>query len=79
MAKNARKKSSKKSAVKARKKTATKKRPLKKKTKKTAKRKKKAKGFTAKVSGAYHAVVDTIKGTDTLRNKLELKGTSESE
>ena len=77
MAEKARKKSSKKSA-KAKKKSPAKKRPLKKKTKKTAKRKKKAKGFTAKVSGAFQAVVDTIKGTDTLRNKIEPKGTSET-
>ncbi len=32
-----------------------------------------------KVSGAYRAVVDTIKGTDQLRNKLERPATSETE
>jgi hypothetical protein len=32
-----------------------------------------------KVSGAYRAVVDTIKGTDKLRNKLEPPATSETE
>ncbi len=81
MAKKARKKSSKKSAVKARKTTASKKRPLKKKAKGTAKRKKSrpAKGFTAKVSGAYHTVVDTITGTDRLRNKMSRTGASETE
>ena len=32
-----------------------------------------------KVTGAYRAVVDTIKGTDKLRNKLEPPATSETE
>jgi len=32
-----------------------------------------------KVKGAYRTVVDTIKGTDQLRNKLELPATSETE
>jgi hypothetical protein len=32
-----------------------------------------------KVSNAYHTVVDTIKGTDELRNKMELPSTSETE
>jgi len=32
-----------------------------------------------KVSGAYRAVVDTVKGTDKLRNKLEPPATSETE
>ncbi len=32
-----------------------------------------------KVSGAYRAVVDTVKGTDQLRNKLEPPATSETE
>jgi len=32
-----------------------------------------------KASGAYRAVVDTIKGTDKLRNKLEPPATSETE
>jgi hypothetical protein len=32
-----------------------------------------------KVSGAYRVVVDTIKGTDHLRNKLEPPATSETE
>ena len=39
----------------------------------------KRKGLRAKVSGAYRTVVDTIKGTDRLRNRLEQPGTSESE
>jgi hypothetical protein len=40
---------------------------------------KRAKNFGAKVSGAYRVVVDTIKGTDQLRNKLEPRATSETE
>ena len=55
----------------------------KKKTKPVTNRKKrravKRKGFAGKVSGAYRAVVDTVKGTGRLRNKMEQPGTSESE
>jgi hypothetical protein len=40
---------------------------------------KRAKTFGAKVSGAYRAVIDTVKGTDQLRNKLEPRATSETE
>jgi transposase len=32
-----------------------------------------------KISGAYRTVVDTIKGTDQLRNKLEPPASSETE
>ena len=32
-----------------------------------------------KVSGAYRTVVDTIKGTDRLRNKLEPPASSETQ
>jgi hypothetical protein len=32
-----------------------------------------------KITGAYRTVVDTIKGTDRLRNKLEPPATSETE
>jgi hypothetical protein len=32
-----------------------------------------------KVKGAYQVVVDTIKGTDQLRNKMEPPATSETE
>ncbi|MEI9803347.1 MAG: hypothetical protein WDN48_01375 [Pseudolabrys sp.] len=76
------KKSRKKSAAKAKK---TSKKSAKKTSKKkvVAKRKKarkaKSRSFGARVSGAYRAVVDTIEGTDKLRNKLEQPGTSESE
>jgi hypothetical protein len=64
MAKKARKKSKAKSKKKSK---------VKKKTRRATK------GFKAKVSGAYRTVVDTFKGTDRLRNKLEKPGTSESE
>jgi hypothetical protein len=84
MAKKARKKTGKKSAKKsvARSKTkskAKKKSPAKKA--KTAKKRKRsaAKGIGARVTSAYRTVVDTITGTDQLRNKMEQKGTSESE
>ncbi|MCX7298336.1 MAG: hypothetical protein NTU64_16030 [Hyphomicrobiales bacterium] len=36
-------------------------------------------GIGERISGAYHTVVDTVKGTGTLRDKLERPGTSESE
>ncbi len=36
-------------------------------------------GLTDKIAGAYHTVIDTFKGTDALRNKLERPGTSETE
>ena len=88
MAKKARKKAGKKSAKKSTKKSTkksavkskTKKRSAAKKSKPAARRKKPAaKGLGAKVADAYHAVVDTFSGTDKLRNKMEQKGTSESE
>jgi len=65
MAKKARKKSSKKKS--------------KPETKRKKRRVAKRKGFAGKVSGAYRAVVDTFKGTDRLRNRLEKPGTSETE
>jgi hypothetical protein len=42
-------------------------------------RKTRPKTLGAKVSRAYRTVVDTIKGTDQLRNKMELPSTSETE
>jgi hypothetical protein len=52
----------------------------KKRTAKTRKvRKQPAKSFSKKISSAYHVVVDTIKGTDQLRNKMEPPATSETE
>lgn len=81
MAKKARKKSAAKSKKTAKKKSkALSKKPLIKK--KSAKKKKRAapsRTFKQKVSGAYRTVVDTIKGTDDLRNRLEPPATSETE
>lgn len=82
--KKASKKSSKKAARKTVKKSAkksAKKSPAKKSAKKKAKpaRRKKAKTFTQQVSGAYHAVVDSVTGTNDLRNKMSKPGDSESE
>ncbi len=37
------------------------------------------KGFAAKIASAYHTVVDTVRGTDVLRNKMEPRSTSETE
>jgi hypothetical protein len=85
MAKKARKKAGKKLSKKSAKKSAakaknkTKKKSAAKKAKPARKKKRAAKGLGAKVAGAYRAVVDTIKGTDQLRNKMEQPGTSESE
>lgn len=42
-------------------------------------RKRRPKTLGSKVSRAYRTVVDTIKGTDALRNKMELPSTSETE
>jgi len=36
-------------------------------------------GLSNKVKDAYRTVVDTIKGTDQLRNKMEPPATSETE
>ena len=46
---------------------------------KKRKQRKRAQTLGDKVSGAYRAVVDTVKGTDQLRNKLEPRATSETE
>lgn len=82
------KKARKKSAAKTKKKSKAKKVVAKKKTKArvVAKKKKKKTARKAKprtlgdrLSSAYHTVVDTVKGTDQLRNKMEAPGTSESE
>ncbi len=42
-------------------------------------RKRRSHSFGEKVTGAYRTVVDTIKGTDQLRNKMEPPATSETE
>ncbi len=76
MARKARKKSAarpkKRSKIAPKKKTraATKKRKI---------RKARPKSFGARVSSAYHTVVDTFKGTDRLRNRLEPPASSETE
>lgn len=88
MAKKVKKKVSKKSAVKGGKKGG--KKTVRKSAKKAAKKsapKKKAKAVKRKkpatigstISGAYHVVVDSITGTDALRNKMSKTGVSESE
>jgi hypothetical protein len=55
----------------------------KKKSKTTAKKRKlhsrRRRSLRQKVSNAYRTVVDTIKGTDRLRNKMEPTGTTETE
>jgi hypothetical protein len=78
--KSATKKSKKKTVKKAAKKSVKKSSPKKapKKKAKAAKRKPPA-TIGDKISGAYHAVVDSITGTDTLRNKMSKTGASESE
>jgi hypothetical protein len=42
-------------------------------------RKRPPRSLGSKVKGAYQTVVDTIKDTDQLRNKMELPATSETE
>jgi hypothetical protein len=90
MAKKARKtagkKAKKKAATKSAKKAVRKSSParLKKKAKPTRKkpaRKKSVKSPSIgdRLSSAYHAVVDTVTGTDTLRNRIEKPGTSEAQ
>jgi hypothetical protein len=48
-------------------------------TKKRKLRSRRPRSLGEKVSNAYRTVVDTIKGTDRLRNKMEPTGTSETE
>ncbi|MBI2713235.1 MAG: hypothetical protein HYX37_02125 [Rhizobiales bacterium] len=72
MAKKARKKSAAKRGKKSK--------PAKKKkaAKRVTRRKAKRKTIGERLSRGYHTVVDTVKGTDRLRNKLEPPGTSET-
>ena len=70
------KKARKKSAARGMKKSKKKSRPAPKKKKNIRKRRAKS---TGKMFRAYRTVVDTFKGTDKLRNKMEQPGTSESE
>jgi hypothetical protein len=76
MARRTRKKSAGKRKKKSRP-VARKKSPVSKRKRKL--RKARPKTLGAKVSRAYRTVVDTIKGTDQLRNKMELPSTSETE
>ncbi len=81
MAKKARKKSKPAKKTKARtkkSKPAPKKKAAKRVTRRKAKRKAKPESIGDRLSSAYHTVVDTVKGTDRLRNKLEKPGTSET-
>jgi hypothetical protein len=83
MAKKARKKAGKKTSKKVAKKVkkkAVKAAPARRK-KSARKPAKKAKPPTIvdRLSNAYHTVVDTVTGTDTLRNRMEKPGTSETQ
>lgn len=77
MAKKARKKSAARAKKKSKAVTKKKARAVTKKKKTT--RKTKPKTIGDRLSNAYRTVVDTVKGTDQLRNKMEKPGTSESE
>ena len=81
MAKKARKKSAEKRGKKSKpaKKKKAAKRVSKRKAKRKTKRARKPKTIGERLSSGYHTVVDTVKGTDKLRNKLEPPGTSETE
>ena len=82
MAKKARKKSKPAKTTKARakkSKSMPKKKAAKRVSKRKAKRATKPQTIGDRLSSAYHTVIDTVKGTDQLRNKMEKPGTSESE
>jgi hypothetical protein len=89
MAKKARKKTVAKSKKKSKaKKVATRKvvaskrtktRVVAKKNKKKAAAKAKPRTLGGRLANAYHTVVDTVTGTDQLRNKMEKPGTSETQ
>jgi Ni/Co efflux regulator RcnB len=80
MAKKARKQSAAKAKKKAKPVATKKRRPVaKKKVARKAKRKTKRQTVGDRLSNAYRTVLDTAKGTDQLRNKLEPPGTSETE
>ena len=69
-AKGAKAKTKTKTKTKAKSKTSVRKKPA---------RKAQRKGIAGRVAGAYHTVVDTIKETGALRDKMEPPGTSETE
>jgi len=71
MAKKARRKSAAKRKSKAK--------PSKAAAKKNKIRKARRKPAKGKIKRAYRTVIDTFKGTDRLRNRLEQPGTSETE
>lgn len=77
MAKKARKKSAAKRGKKS--KPAKKKKAAKRVGKRRTKRARKPHTIGERLSSGYRTVVDTVKGTDRLRNKLEPPGTSETE
>jgi hypothetical protein len=77
MARKRRKTAARKRKKKSRSVTRKKSRALVKKRK--LRKRRRAKTLGDKVSNAYHTVVDTIKGTDALRNKMEPPSTSETE
>ncbi len=81
MAKKSRKKTLKKTVKKKAGKKAKPARKSKLKPKSKTRRKVKAKPprIGDRLSNAYHAVVDTVRGTGALRDKLEKPGTSETE
>ena len=69
-------------ALKTKSKAAAKKKTVaksKKKSRPPAKRKTRSPTIGGHLANAYHTVIDTVKGTDDLRNKLEKPGTSETE
>lgn len=74
-------KKSKKAKAKARPRTSTKSaRKTKRKSRaRTSRAKTKSPTIGSRLSQAYHTVVDTVTGTEALRNKLEPPGTSETE
>lgn len=76
MAKKARRKSAVKRKKKSRAVSKKKRKPVM-KAKKS--RKSRPKSFAGKIAGGYRVVVDTVKGTDRLRNRLEPPATSETE
>ncbi len=85
MAKKARKKSAgkarkaRRAKVKTKAKIKTKSKTLvQKKPARKSRRKAQPKGIADRVRGAFHTVVDTIKETGALRNKMEPPGTSET-
>jgi hypothetical protein len=76
MARKVRKKSAAKAKNKSKPVTKTKRKPV---AKKEMTRTPQPRSFTDRIADAYRTVIDTVKGTDRLRNKLEPPATSETE